>query len=84
MRKTVLSLAVVSFVLLSMFELHAATLAGVTLPDTAQIGGKNLVLNGWDCEPRSWSRSTSQGSTLSRSQRIPTRSPSPTHPGRSS
>ena len=46
MRKTVLSLAVVSFVLLSMFELHAATLAGVTLPDTAQIGGKNLVLNG--------------------------------------
>src|ERR1039458_4616669 len=46
MRKTVLSLAAVSFVLLSMFQLHAATLAGVTMPDTAQVGGKNLVLNG--------------------------------------
>ena len=46
MRKTVLPLAVVSFVLLSMFQLQAATLAGVTLPDTAQVGGKNLVLNG--------------------------------------
>jgi Chalcone isomerase-like len=46
MRKTVLSLAVVSLVLLSIFELHAATQAGVTLPDTAQVGGKTLVLNG--------------------------------------
>jgi hypothetical protein len=46
MRKTVVSLAVVSFVLLTMFQLQAATLAGVTMPDTAQVGGKNLVLNG--------------------------------------
>jgi len=46
MRKTVISLAVVVFVLASMFELHAASLAGVTLPDTAQIGSKTLVLNG--------------------------------------
>ena len=46
MRKTVLSLAVVSFVLLSLVQLHAATLAGVTLPDSQQVGGKNLVLNG--------------------------------------
>ena len=46
MRKIVLSLAVVSFVLLSMVQLQAATLAGVTMPDTAQVGGKNLVLNG--------------------------------------
>jgi hypothetical protein len=46
MRKTVLSLAVVVFVLLSMFALHAATLAGVTLPDTAQVGNSKLVLNG--------------------------------------
>jgi len=46
MRKTVLSLAVVSFVLLAIFGLHAATLAGVTLPDTTQVGSTKLVLNG--------------------------------------
>jgi long-chain acyl-CoA synthetase len=46
MRKTVLSLAVVGFLLLSMSALYAATLAGITMPDTAQVGGKNLVLNG--------------------------------------
>ena len=31
MRKTVLSFAVVSFLLLAVFELHAATLAGVMI-----------------------------------------------------
>src|ERR1039458_8551167 len=46
MRKTVLSLAVVMFVVVSMFELHAASLAGVTLPDTEQVGSTKLVLNG--------------------------------------
>jgi len=46
MRKTVISLAVIVFVMASMFDAQAATLAGVTLPDTAQIGGKTLVLNG--------------------------------------
>ena len=46
MRKTVLSLAVVMFVMVSMFELHAASLAGVTLPDTEQVGNTKLVLNG--------------------------------------
>ena len=46
MRKTVLSLAVVSLALLSVSGLHAATLAGVTMPDTAQVGSANLVLNG--------------------------------------
>jgi len=46
MRKTVLTLAVVVFLMLSMSGLYAATLAGITLPDTAQVGGKNLVLNG--------------------------------------
>ncbi len=46
MRKTVISFAVVVFVVASMFELHAATLAGVTLPDTEQVGNTNLVLNG--------------------------------------
>ena len=30
----------------SMFDLHAATLAGVTLPDTVQVGSTMLVLNG--------------------------------------
>jgi chalcone isomerase-like protein len=46
MRKTVTSLAVVMFMVVSMFNLHAASLAGVTLPDTEQVGGKTLVLNG--------------------------------------
>ena len=46
MRKTVISLAVIVFAVASMFDLQAATLAGVTLPDTAQVGGKTLVLNG--------------------------------------
>jgi Chalcone isomerase-like len=46
MRKTLISLAVVVLVISSMFDLSAATLAGVTLPDTAQVGGKTLVLNG--------------------------------------
>jgi hypothetical protein len=46
MRKTALSLAVVVFVVTSMFDLHAASLAGVTLPDTVQVGSTTLVLNG--------------------------------------
>jgi hypothetical protein len=46
MRKSILSLVVVAFVVASMLDLHAASLAGVTLPDTAQVGGKTLVLNG--------------------------------------
>jgi hypothetical protein len=46
MRKTVLALAVVMFMVLSMLNLHAASLAGVTLPDTAQVGSTKLVLNG--------------------------------------
>ncbi len=46
MRKTVLSLAVIMFVAVSMLDLHAASLAGVTLPDTAQVGNTKLVLNG--------------------------------------
>ncbi|NYF78770.1 chalcone isomerase family protein [Granulicella arctica] len=46
MRKTVLSLAVAVFMLASLVNLHAASLAGVTLPDTAQVGGTTLVLNG--------------------------------------
>jgi hypothetical protein len=45
-RKTVVSLAVVTFVVVSMVDLHAASLAGVTLSDTEQVGGTKLVLNG--------------------------------------
>ena len=45
MHKTALLFAVV-FVVASMFDLHAASLAGVTLPDTVQAGGTTLVLNG--------------------------------------
>ena len=46
MQKTAISLAVVMFVVASMFDLHAASLAGVTLPDTVQVGSTKLVLNG--------------------------------------
>ncbi len=46
MRKTAMPLAVVVFVVASMFDLHAGSLAGVTLPDTVQVGGTTLVLNG--------------------------------------
>ncbi len=40
------SLCVLVFVLVAVFHLHAGTLAGVTLPDTTQVAGKTLVLNG--------------------------------------
>jgi len=46
MRKTALSFAVAVFGLASILNLHAASLAGVTLPDTVQIGSTTLVLNG--------------------------------------
>jgi len=44
-RKTVV-LLVVGFVLASVLDLHAANLAGVSLPDTVQVGSTRLVLNG--------------------------------------
>ena len=46
MRKLSLSLAVLLFAVASTLSLSAGSLAGVTLPDTAQVGGKTLVLNG--------------------------------------
>jgi hypothetical protein len=46
MRKTTISLAVVMLVVATMLALNAGRLAGVTLPDTVQVGGTKLVLNG--------------------------------------
>jgi len=46
MRKTTMSLAVVVLGLAAMLNLSAATLAGVTLPDTVQVGSTTLLLNG--------------------------------------
>ncbi len=46
MRKIALSLALFVLMVLSPFNLQAGSLAGVTLPDTVQAGGKTLVLNG--------------------------------------
>jgi hypothetical protein len=46
MRKLSLSLAVLLFVGATAYNLNAASLAGVTLADTVQVGGKTLVLNG--------------------------------------
>src|SRR5215831_10014771 len=46
MRKLALSLAVFLFLGATGLNLKAGTLAGVTLPDTEQVAGKTLVLNG--------------------------------------
>lgn len=46
MRKPIISLAIIVLVSAPMFDLYAANLAGVTLPDTVQVGGKTLALNG--------------------------------------
>ncbi len=45
MRQIAMSIAVVAFVLTT-FNLRAASLAGVNLPDTVKAGGTTLVLNG--------------------------------------
>ena len=46
MQKTFLTLAVAMVVMCAIMELHAANLAGVTLPDSQPVAGKTLVLNG--------------------------------------
>jgi hypothetical protein len=46
MPKIVISIAAVVFVVASSLDLHAGSLAGVTLPDTVQVGGTTLTLNG--------------------------------------
>ena len=46
MRKIALSLGVFLFAVTFLSSLNAGSLAGVTLPDTAQAAGKTLVLNG--------------------------------------
>jgi chalcone isomerase-like protein len=46
MRKSLVLLALVIFASLSTIHLQAASLAGVTLPDSQQVAGKSLVLNG--------------------------------------
>ena len=46
MRKTAFFLAVLVVLVGSIQSLNAASLAGVTLPDTQQVAGKTLVLNG--------------------------------------
>ena len=46
MQKPGTLLAVLVFLMSSTFDLLAGTLAGVTLPDTVQVDGRTLVLNG--------------------------------------
>jgi hypothetical protein len=46
MRKSTIAIALLTILALSSSALHAASLAGVTLPDSQQVAGKNLVLNG--------------------------------------
>jgi len=45
-RKTAMSVAIALIGMASVLNLNAGTLAGVTLPDTAQVGSTALVLNG--------------------------------------
>jgi hypothetical protein len=46
MKSRLMWLLVFMFVTTATLQLYAGSLAGVTLPDTAQVGGKSLVLNG--------------------------------------
>src|ERR1700677_1507346 len=46
MRKTAMPLAAAVFMVASISNLQAATVAGVNLPDTTTAGDKSLVLNG--------------------------------------
>lgn len=46
LRKTNAAVVIASFLLALSLELHAGNLAGVTLPDTAQVSGATLMLNG--------------------------------------
>ena len=46
MRKLLLAVAVAMVVALVTFELEAGSLAGVSLPDSQQVAGKTLALNG--------------------------------------
>ena len=46
MKSKLIWLLVFTFVTTATLQVYAANLAGVTLPDTAQVGGKTLVLNG--------------------------------------
>jgi hypothetical protein len=46
MQKTGILLVVLVFIVASTFDLLAGTLSGVTLPETVQVGGRTLVLNG--------------------------------------
>lgn len=46
MRRACVFLGVAAFVIASACSVIAGTLAGVTLPDTVQVGGRTLVLNG--------------------------------------
>jgi len=46
MRKTLLAISAAMIVMLAAGQLQAASLAGVTMPDTVQIAGKTLMLNG--------------------------------------
>lgn len=50
-----MSLALALCGLASVIHLHAASLAGVTLPHTAQIGNTTLWCSmAWDYEPSTW------------------------------
>lgn len=46
MRETAVPFAAAVFMIASTFNLQAATVAGVNLPDTTTVGDKTLVLNG--------------------------------------
>jgi hypothetical protein len=73
-RKTAMSLAIALFGLASGIHLHAASLAGVTRPDTAQIGSTTLLLNGLGLRTRYMVKVYVAGLYFHRNRRTPLRS----------
>ena len=83
MRKLARSLAVLLFVSAATFNVNAAELAGVTLPDTQQVAGKTLVLNGMGIRTKYIVKIYVGGLYLERNRRMPVPSSNPTIPSRS-
>jgi hypothetical protein len=49
MQKATSLFGIVVFLVASSSDLRAGSLAGVNMPDTVQVAGTTLLLNGWDC-----------------------------------
>ena len=80
MRKAVLAVVAGMTVMITVAELQAGSLAGVTMPDTQQVAGKTLALNGLGLRTKYMVKVYVAGCILSRSLRTRTPSSRPTRP----